>query len=42
VDLTPINLKKKDERSLNNDSFHLQRLSGNEPEELIRSGNFTD
>jgi len=37
-----MNLKMKDERSLNNDFFHLQRLSGNEPQELIRSGYFTD
>jgi hypothetical protein len=42
MDLTPINLKMKNERSINSDFFHLQRLSGNEPEELIRSSNFTD
>ena len=42
MDLTPINLKMKDECSINSDFFHLQRLSGNEPQELIRSGNFTD
>jgi hypothetical protein len=42
MDLTPMNLKMKDERSINSDSFHLQRLSGNEPQKLIRSGNFAD
>jgi hypothetical protein len=42
MDLTPMNLKMEDERSINNDSFHLQCLSGNEPQELIRSGNFAD
>jgi hypothetical protein len=31
-----------DERSINSESFHLQRLSGNEQQKLIRSGNFAD